>query len=308
MLLRARDLRAGGATTGTLQSAVRRGTLVRVRRGWYCDGALWRESDALGRHLLRAAAVSDDGDEPLLFAETAAVVWGIPLLGDPPEDVMVLAAASAGGKSEPGVRRSATGWRRAPRSRERGLVVTPPARTAVDLACVRGFTAGVVAMDHLLARGVPRSEFEGALMTRTSRYGSAAARTAIAFADARAESPGESVARAAFLLLGFEVPDLQVAFRDDDGLMRVDFFWRATRTVGEFDGRLKYTGGSDTGGADVLWREKLREDRLRRQVDSIVRLTWRDVRSPDRLARLLSAAGVPRSARGITTAVPVRRR
>src|SRR5674476_401682 len=46
---------------------------------------------------------------------------------------------------------------------------------------------------------------------------------------------------------------------------RVDFWWPGARVVGEFDGRVKYGRANPSGRPpeDVLWDEKLREDRLR---------------------------------------------
>ena len=57
--------------------------------------------------------------------------------------------------------------------------------------------------------------------------------------------------------------------------------------IGEFDGRVQYT---ETFGEDprtVLWREKRREDRLRRAGWSVVRWIWADLARPSVLAALL---------------------
>jgi hypothetical protein len=43
-----------------------------------------------------------------------------------------------------------------------------------------------------------------------------------------------------------------------------------------------------------VWREKRREDRLRRQIRRVERATFEDVAHPARLERTLLAAGVPR--------------
>jgi very-short-patch-repair endonuclease len=55
----------------------------------------------------------------------------------------------------------------------------------------------------------------------------------------------------------------------------VDFFWEEQATVGEFDGRLKYTGQPN---ADVLYAEKRREDRLRALGLEVVRFGYHEVR------------------------------
>jgi very-short-patch-repair endonuclease len=80
---------------------------------------------------------------------------------------------------------------------------------------------------------------------------------------------------------GLPAPELQVRFADTAGLIgRVDFFFRAERTVVEFDGMLKYGGD---GARETLIREKLREDRLRALGLQVVRITWADLAHPDRV-------------------------
>lgn len=174
--------------------------------------------------------------------------------------------------------------------------MTSAVRTAVDLACEFGFRSGVVAMDWLLATGLERDAFFAALDRRSSRFGVSAALAAAEFADARAESPGESVARAAVFEAGFVVPELQHVLTDSDGTMRLDFWWPTVRVAGEFDGRIKYSPEFVPGvdPSEVVWREKRREDRVRRQADGVVRLVWSDLSNRGRLISLLESAGVPR--------------
>lgn len=60
-------------------------------------------------------------------------------------------------------------------------------------------------------------------------------------------------------------------------MARVDFLFRAQRTIVEFDGLVKY-GGAD--GRQALIDEKRREDALRSLGYQLVRLTWRDLHDP----------------------------
>jgi hypothetical protein len=62
---------------------------------------------------------------------------------------------------------------------------------------------------------------------------------------------------------------------------QVDFGWPDLRTVGEFDGRAKYGTLARTGQdpAEVLYREKLREDELRAEDLAVVRWGWPDLDS-----------------------------
>jgi hypothetical protein len=118
---------------------------------------------------------------------------------------------------------------------------------------------------------------------------------AVAFSSDLADSAGESLARVAIHRTGFAPPTLQQEFRDAQGLMVVDFWWPTTQTVIEFDGKVKYTRSEYTSGdpSQVVWREKLREDRLRRLVRKVDRVVMSDILDPNRLRRILSDAGVP---------------
>jgi hypothetical protein len=124
-----------------------------------------------------------------------------------------------------------------------------------------------------------------------------------AFADGAAESPGESISRAAIHLLGFPPPVLQQEFRDSRGLMGVvDFWWPEYNLIGEFDGRGKYlrdefTAGKDAG--EMVINEKQRENRLRatRTHPNFARWEWTTAMSLPRLRALLLASGLPQSSR-----------
>jgi hypothetical protein len=104
-----------------------------------------------------------------------------------------------------------------------------------------------------------------------------AAKRAVAFADARAESVLESLARVVFHEHGLPPPDLQAWVGDDrDVVGRADFLWRAFRTVGEADGAVKY---ADPARAMAQLE---RDARLRAAGFEVVHFTWQQItRSPD---------------------------
>ena len=79
---------------------------------------------------------------------------------------------------------------------------------------------------------------------------------------------------------GLPTPALQWPIRLGDSTAYADFGWAAYRTVGEFDGKVKYTRrllrpGQDP--SDVVYAEKLREDAIRRKLLEVVRWTWFDL-------------------------------
>lgn len=112
------------------------------------------------------------------------------------------------------------------------------------------------------------------------------AEAVVAFADPNAESPLESVSRVVLAEQGLPPPETQVEIADEAGpFARVDFLWRAFRTIGEADGLEKY---SDPG---VLRAEKLRQERLEAAGYQVVRFTWHDVTAePSRTAHRVHAA------------------
>ncbi|QCU77071.1 hypothetical protein E7744_01670 [Citricoccus sp. SGAir0253] len=125
------------------------------------------------------------------------------------------------------------------------------------------------------------------------------------FADARAESVGESLSRAVIHEEGFVVPELQYEVRSVTGglIARTDSCWEAIRLVGEFDGLVKYTGRLARPGAtgpvghDALVREKRREDAVRRTGHGMARWTWADLANRPRFVAMLEQHGVPRRRR-----------
>ena len=125
-----------------------------------------------------------------------------------------------------------------------------------------------------------------------------AARRAVEFADPRSASPGESLSRAEIHRLGFPQPELQVAFPRSDGSHDItDFLWRDYGVAGEFDGFVKYSRQEYLAGRppeDVVWLEKERERRLRRDHGlEVSRWGWDAARSPHLLTAELVAAGLP---------------
>ncbi|HLT84744.1 MAG TPA: hypothetical protein VKZ83_10980 [Phototrophicaceae bacterium] len=272
-------------------------TLHRVRRGAYVDEAAWRDAGERQRYeLLVRGTIPALRRPPVLAHESAAVLLRIPVIGPWPDVVHVIGKPSAGGRSSAKVVHH--GVREQPGLAMVGdVVVTSPARTAVDLARTRSFASGLAAADHVLRTGLAtREDLEAELAKTRGRRGHQRARLVVRHADGRAESVGESLSRAQMIELGLPTPVLQQEFYDDEGLIgRTDFWWPELRTIGEFDGFVKFGRalvGDDADARLALWEEKRREDRLRRQGNGVVRWTWDEAFRRDGFARLLAAAGI----------------
>jgi len=168
-----------------------------------------------------------------------------------------------------------------------GITVTDVGRTALDLARSLSFEPGVAALDAVLNDGVvTREVLERRLSDIAGTRASRLAARVIRFADGLSESVGESRSRVALHRLGLAPSTLQHEIRTSGGLVtRTDFAWESERVIGEFDGRVKYgrllRPGQDPG--DAVFEEKRREDAIRDEGWEVVRWTWADLSSLDRL-------------------------
>ncbi len=265
------------------------GELARIRRGVY---GLKRGDVRADHHELIAATTPLLAPGTVVSHTSAAVLHGLPVQRTLLGRLWVIRGDSNGG-----TRRILTASDASLREDEiveiDGIRVTSLARTVVDLARTRPFDWGVVAADSALRLGLSRDAMDWALDSARGFPGVRRARTVVGLADARAESPGESRSRAVMFLKGVPAPELQFEISCNGAFVaRTDFAWPQFRTVGEFDGRVKYTGELSQGQAaeQVLFEEKQREQRLRDAGWWFVRWGWRDLAHPEDLARRLSRA------------------
>jgi hypothetical protein len=178
------------------------------------------------------------------------------------------------------------------------LAVTSLARTVADLARTLPFEQAVAAGDRALALGLDRSELDDALERGRGWPGIRQARRVAAFLDPRSESAGESVSRVRLHEDLLPAPQPQFEVFDSLGYLvaRCDFGWDEQRTLGEFDGKIKYETLLQPGETiqDVIYREKLREDALRDLGWQVVRWVWADLYERgvirDRLLRAFARA------------------
>src|SRR5690606_14933068 len=107
-LILARDVRDLLDNPRDLSRAAERGHLIQLRRGAYVDPAHWESISDRERHILRVRAVAAAASTPIIAAGlSAASLWGIPIHGTWPDEVTVLDRWKGGGRSDPGVRRTA---------------------------------------------------------------------------------------------------------------------------------------------------------------------------------------------------------
>ncbi|MGH8825124.1 MAG: type IV toxin-antitoxin system AbiEi family antitoxin domain-containing protein [Jiangellaceae bacterium] len=287
---------AAGYTEAEITRRRRRKEWVVIRRGAYADRALFAAMTREQRHVAMIHAVVRSLDKPAVVSHTsAAVLRGLPAWGLELSLVHVSRGDLHSPRIEAGVHHHAGELRDCDVERVDGIWVTSPARTAIDTARITTFEAAVVVTDALLHQGlVDKDTVLERLDSMRDWPGTCNAGRVVEFADGRSESVGESRSRVTFDLIGLPRPDLQRVIISPDGQVvgRSDFLFEEFETIGEFDGRVKYgrllKPGQDPG--EVVWREKLREDRMRELGFEVVRVIWLDFSNRSGLAERFRAA------------------
>lgn len=321
-----------GSGTDRIHREFRAGKLVRIRRGFYVPTNDWVAAQPSHRFAWSTVAITRSINGAVLTGQTAALASGLPTLGTP---AFVELATTQPGRS--GARKSslqvlgedstaleARKIRSYPlryclRSgmepvRHGEFLCVGLAQVTADIMASAALSEALVVADGAARRlsgqwtiapgsglmSVP--EMAAAISAQPNEAARQRAEFVASLASPLPESVGESYSRAAFEFLGFEQPVLQQVFNDRNGFIgRSDFWWPRQRVVGEFDGKAKYVDPAMRGGIsadEAVYREKLREDRIRALGYTFVRWAWSDVQSPDRLKRKLLAAGLrPRQKR-----------
>ena len=275
--------------------------------GVYARSEYWSSLAKRKRSLLLTRALQRLHPDWTFCAASAAVAYGLPAPNAELDVAHVCTPRDIRGKGPRGVRTHLVDRDEAVMMVS-GVRVVSFERVLFDCARAWDFGNALSLLDAGLRKGLLS---RGQLFSRFSEIGwhypgKAKAMTALLYADAQSESPGESIARAAMIEEGFAVPYLQVEFRrpfDPARRYRVDFFWPTADggyVIGEFDGFVKYADPDCRGGRsalEVMADERQRESQLSVYGYPIVRFTYSDVMNRPRFVRLLSRFGVPRSER-----------
>lgn len=264
------DATALGISGNDLTTLVRRGEIVRVRRGAYIVGSVYESADVAERYRLRVLAVMRTRpSQDRASHQSALALFGLGIFAAPRNVVVIESPVqhrSAGGLIVCRPTASVGGS-------FGGVRCVMAATACVQVAARYGFEAGVCAMDSALhKKWCTVDDLEAAIIHVAPKWHSRV-RRAIAFADALTESVGESRTRIILSDAGFTVvPQFEVSL-GRDGVKRVDFLVDGLVMV-EFDGLVKY-GGIE--GQRALADEKARESRITRMGYEFVRIVWSEL-------------------------------
>ena len=233
------------------------------------------------------AALAISGPGVAVSHRSAAQLYQIDLLGRPDRQITLTGRPERGRHSRKAIHLHAAKLPAEHVTTAHGLPMTTPARTVIDLARELDFRAGVVAADSALhGKLTSKDELRAVLAACPQWRGIRRARAVAEFADKRAESPLESIARVVFSECGLPPPDLQVWL---GGVVqpvgRVDFYWKHYRTVAEVDGDLKYED-------PIRAKAQLKRDSLLRSDGyEVVHFDWQEVTAaPDYVAAAIREA------------------
>jgi very-short-patch-repair endonuclease len=247
-------------------------------------------ADLTVTHELRTAAVTRlVVPGAVATARSAAVLWDVGL-AEATDDVEVTLPPAVRAGHVPGVRVTRRALPGADTTVRRGIPVTTPLRTALDLGRIVPLDDAVIALDRFLASGlVFAEELRSAAAVATGRD-CRQIRRAASLADGLAGSPQETRVRLLLHRSSLPRPVAQFRIRDDRGrhLARVDFAWPEHRLALEYDGAWH-------GEPGQFRRDRERLNRLTAAGWRVIFVTAADLRNPEALLRrIANALGAPR--------------
>ena len=289
VFLRRQALESGYAVD-EIRGLLRAKRWLRVRHGAYVGRELHEQLDEAGRGMLLVRAVSLVVKEPAVFSHTSASLlqrqptWGMDL-----DTVHLTRTSTHSGRIVAAVNHHEASLEESEIEVVDGLRCTTLHRTPLDVTRQFGFDAGVVSADAALRRGANLDSMRMSAARMRHWPDARDVVPVVDFADAGAESPGESLARIFVVAQGFPPPETQVVIRNGTFIARTDMKLRNLPILVEFDGRMKYRRKRDdcdpvVDDGEIVWAEKQREDELRGLDHAVFRLIWAELFGARRVA------------------------
>ncbi|WP_448640688.1 endonuclease domain-containing protein [Geodermatophilus sp. URMC 63] len=221
----------------------------------------------------------------VVSGRSAAVLWGVTASGAT-DDVELTVPPGSSACTVPGVR--VRRWALDPDTVavRRGLPVTTPETTAVDLGrAVTPLAEAVGLVDALVVARATRMDVVRAAAATATGPGCRRARQVVALADGLAESPQETRLRLLLHSSRLPRPEAQHRVRDATGreIARVDFAWPEQRVAVEYEGRWH-------GRPRQVAPDRARLNRLTAVGWRVVFVTAGDLREPELVVARIAAA------------------
>lgn len=300
MLYNRAQVLAAGTTDDELRGLIRSGSRTRLARGVYVDSAdldTWEAE----RYRLRVRATAMRSGLAMTHV-SAASLHGLPLPGADLSEVHMM-QIRYGGNRHRANRHVHSGFL-VPESLTTvdGILATTVARTLVDVAKTQPRLTAVAAADAALYTEMCTYEDIADALTGIRRHrGAPRARHAMALADGRAESPGETWTRLALGDGDLPPTALQIDVYDETGRLigTADGGYPELGVLWEYDGEAKYHRLLRPGQStlDAILKEKNRENDFIELGYSMIRVVNEDRRRPtdlrSRMRRAIDATRRP---------------
>ena len=279
-LWRTGQLHENGLNSRAIKVLVLHKKLVRLRYGCYIRGELWEKQTRAVRsmQLIRAHAhgtLTTSYGDAVYSHTSAARLHGLRLWGVDDLIHLLLRVSPSSERLGKDVRGHARPYADSEVVTIGKLRVTSLERTVVDCAMMLGYRQALVLMDHALRLGADKALMETMANGLPGRRGIRALRQALANADRRSESAGETLTRELIMRLNLPMPEPQVEVATRAGRYRLDFAWKEKKVALEFDGKTKYFDYKPT--AEVLFQERQRENALAEDGWKFLRVKWADL-------------------------------
>jgi len=230
------------------------------------------------------AAVLALGGRAVLSHASAAALWQLPV-APPPDEVELTVLGRDASRPREGLRIHRTSdLDRSEIRRHRGLPLTSPARTLLDLAPSLSDRRLEALFDEALVRGLMRRAHARDIAARHPRRPGMTRFRELAFEDrATTMTRAESEERMLALVRRAGLPAPEVNVRN--GQFELDFLWREERVVVEIDGHTFHSSRR------ALERDHRRDLALQAAGFIVLRFTWREVRDQPEMV-IAELAGV----------------
>ena len=288
-----------------LRKAVREGIAWEILPSVFARSGYWCELKVPTQARHRMRALQELHPELVFAGPSAALAHGLSVSNRHLERVWAATNRTTHRRSSPAVRSVMVSHGEV--VEREGLRMTSLARTVGDCLRLMDFRSGLAVADSALRAGEMDVDVLADEMRAACWHMSGLQRACgvLRLADPRAESGGESIARATMLELGLAAPDLQRGYQSPIDPMlhyRADFVWGTAGgdIVGELDGNEKYESAElcgDRSIVQVIGEEHRRQSHISacKGVLRVVRFGFSDVTHAEGFLQLLTGCGVPRT-------------
>ncbi|MDY6052035.1 MAG: hypothetical protein SPI83_06460 [Rothia sp. (in: high G+C Gram-positive bacteria)] len=287
-----RELKDSGMSNNLISAKRRRGELIRLTRGIYLKGDIARHCTDSDRAKAMAVALQKNRPTAVVSHQSAALLWGAPLLTLPPKVHLSLLGTNKSGHPQ-AVLHSHKVTECSLATDLGGVKVTNPLTTVVDCGKTMPLQESLAIVDFFLKHGNLKLDMVREELEQIVGRGSQKIRVVAHLMSPLSESPLESFARLRLYQGRIEQPIQQFEIMTPSGrLYRADFAWPHLKLLLEVDGLHKYYGAYRSTDAQ-LRNDTLRQRELELAGWTVLRATWGDLaQRPELLISRLRHLGV----------------